>query len=35
VEVGAWTNAPMSLDGPETVIRMIIQANAEMDFKVV
>jgi len=30
---GAWANTPGNLDDPETVIRMIVKANAEMDLK--
>jgi len=30
---GAWAKAPGSLDDPETVIRMIVKANAAMDLK--
>jgi len=30
---GAWANTPGNLDDPETVIRMIVKANAEMDVK--
>ncbi len=30
---GAWANTPENLDDPETVIRMIVKANAEMDLK--
>jgi len=29
----AWTHAPRNLDDPETVIQMIVKANAEMDLK--
>lgn len=30
---GAWAKAPGNLDDPETVIRMIVKANAEMNLK--
>ena len=30
---GAWANTPGNPDDPETVIRMIVKANAEMDLK--
>ncbi|MEC4680453.1 MAG: hypothetical protein VST67_07115, partial [Nitrospirota bacterium] len=29
----AWANTPGNLDDPETVIRLIVKANAEMDLK--
>ncbi len=30
---GVWANTPDNLDDPETVIRMIVKANADMDLK--
>lgn len=31
---GAWAHTPQNLDDPETLIRMIVKANAEMDLKI-